>query len=275
MREPRPPGTPINMQRMRDWATEFAGYRINVTENRIDRWLDQFEDAHRDVAARLLDSVQFVSSEQMAALFRDALQSLSGWSLDENEREGSWLFVPFTGSSGESGDVMIQRFRHANNMAGKGYSNLFGYRADLLRSRLGPDDTVVLVDDFSGTGDQACDSWEMIFDELLPERPRVVLLLVAASARAVGRIASETEMEPHACITLGEGANLFSDACPYFAAEEKEILMRYGELADPQYPVGRGDCGFVVVFAHTCPNNTIPILHARRDEWEGLFRRYD
>ncbi len=37
----------------------------------------------------------------------------------------------------------------------------------------------------------------------------------------------------------------------------------------------RGDCGFVIVLAHKCPNNTIPILHARRAGWEGLFRRHE
>lgn len=37
----------------------------------------------------------------------------------------------------------------------------------------------------------------------------------------------------------------------------------------------RWTCGFVIVFAHTCPNNSIPILHVSHTKWQGLFRRYD
>ena len=186
------------------------------------------------------------------------------------------MFVPFTGSAGESGDAMLHRFRQANNLAGDQYADLFRYRAELMQLRPGPADTVVLVDDFSGTGSQACDAWESTFRELLPFRPRVFLVLVAASSTAQERVAARTSMQPRAHIELGPESNIFSTECAEFTHEEKGTLLRYGRQADPNRPRGYGDCGFVIVFSHTCPNNSIPVLHTRRPgEWQGLFPRYD
>ena len=185
------------------------------------------------------------------------------------------MFVPFTGSAGESGDAMLHRFRQANNLAGDQYSDLFRYRSELMQLRPGPADTVVLVDDFSGTGSQACNAWET-FRELLPFRPRIFLVLVAASRAAQERVAAKTSMQPRAHIELGPDSDIFSSECAEFSDEEKATLLHYGRQADPNHPRGWGNCGFVIVFSHTCPNNSIPLLHKRRPgHWQGLFPRYD
>ena len=255
---------------------DFTGYRVPVTEDRIDRWLRQFNAADQDTAARLLDAVLFVSSGDVTTACRETLASLDGWAVSKGDRQGRWMFVPFTGSPGESGDHMLERFRHANNLKGAQHSDLFCYRSELVGLEPGPEDTVVLVDDFSGTGDQACGAWESFFQELLPLRPRVFLVLLAVSSVAQDRIAAETNMKACAHIELGSDANIFSPQCTLFSDAEKAGLLQYAERADPKRPQGWGDCGFVIVFPHTTPNNSIPLLHKRRKgRWEGLFPRYD
>lgn len=275
MRRPQPRGKSIDMARMRLWLEDFAGYRVAVTEGRIERWLRQFEEPDRDLAARLLDVVDFVGNDQIAAAFRETLEGLPGWHRDERQRVGRWFFVAFSGSAGESGDHMLHRFRTANNLGGRRYDSLFRYRSELVSLAPDDNDTVVLVDDFTGTGDQACQAWEEVYRELLPFGPRLYLVLVASSIFARERIRRETEMTPQAHIELGDADNIFSTTCRHFTADEKESILRYCEKADPSKPRGHGDCGFMLVLAHKCPNNSIPILHARRKDWEGLFRRHD
>src|SRR5258706_187568 len=119
MKRPLPPGSPIDMQRVRRWMADFPGYRITVTEQRIDRWIEQFRRADRDLAARVLDSVDFVSNEQIAAAFRSTLNSLPNWNIEGNRRNGTWRFVPMSSSAGESGDTMMHKFRLANGMSSK------------------------------------------------------------------------------------------------------------------------------------------------------------
>jgi hypothetical protein len=73
---------------------------------------------------------------------------------------------------------------------------------------------------------------------------------------------------------LHEGDNVFSDDCLHFAKLDRAKLFHYGRLASRRHPMGFGDCGFLVVFQHRTPNNSIPILHADNRRWTGLFLRH-
>jgi hypothetical protein len=259
---------------VRRWVADFRGYRIAVTEQRIDRWLEQFSDDHRDLAARALDAVDFLGPEDIANACRVLLAGLTGWHPDATRREGKWRFVAFSGSAGESGDEMLTLFRRANSLASTAYSELFIHRSDLVREDFGPDDTVVFVDDFSGTGNQAVEYWPQ-FDELLPGRPNAHLLLVAATKKAVVRIGKETRLTVTSHRTVGDPGNVFLNACKVFTPQDKALLLDYCKRADKRNPKGYGDCGLTLVFAHNCPNNSIPVLHVSTSRWEGLFRRND
>ncbi len=275
MRRPSPRGTPINLRRYHTWEGDFAGYRHNVSEDRIRQWLGQFGRRDRDLAARILDCVDFLTHQQISTGFRQILDGMNGWSGDAKQRRGKWRFTAFSASAGESGDSMLHKFRHANNLAGAKYNELFIHRSDLLREKLGIDDTVVLVDDFIGTGDQACNAWDSQFGELLAEVGQVYLVVIAACQDAIQRIRQQSGMEVVAHIELGIADNVFSSACTAFTAKEKERLLLYCQKASKTQPKGHGDCGLLVVFAHTCPNDSIAALHACSAKWEALFRRYD
>jgi len=274
MKCPEPAGTPIDMNRYRKWLSEFTSYRHQITEGRIGQWLDQFKRNDRDLAARLLDCVDFINHEQMSTAFRELLSGIDGWSTNVAKRKGKWCFVAYSSSAGESGDEMLHKFRVANNLSLRKYDNLFIYKSDLMRANLGNDDTVIFIDDFSGSGDQVCQSWSEI-QELLPGEPRVFLILIAASNKAIKRITKETEISciPHKM--LKDQDCIFSDKCCHFNHTEQTKVLEYCTKVDKNNPKGYGDCGFLLVFSHTCPNNTIPILHKSAKRWEGLFRRYD
>ena len=146
---------------------------------------------------------------------------------------------------------------------------------DLLRENLGPGDSVVFVNDFAGTGAEVCEAWVKDVAELLPEGPNTYLILVAASSTARQAISQTTGLAVAPSFELTESDNIFADACSHFDVGEKAALLEYCKKADRGFPKGYGDCGFVIVFAHRCPNNTIPILHADHHRWTGLFRRHN
>ena len=276
MKAPLPRGTTINADRFQRWLSDFSGYRYTVSEHKIDRWIDQFDEEDKDVASRVLDCVDFITYDQMVAAFRNILISLPGWNIDESLREGTWRFISFSTSAGESGDTMLHVFRRANSLSGSQFNELFIYKRDLLLQELSPEDTVVFIDDFAGTGEQATDAWTENIEELLPvSPPKVFLILVAASMSAIDRVNSETGLTVMPYIELTEQDNLFSTSCNHFSDEDKETVLKYCAIANHIYPKGRGNCGFVIAFFHTCPNNSIPILHMDHQNWHGLFRRHD
>lgn len=275
MKKPKRRNAAINAQRIRAWGNEFANYRHAVSEQRLLEWIEQFAPNHRDLSARVLDCIDIITHDQIAAAYKSILRGLDGWNRDEGRRVGKWRFVAYSASAGESGDAMLHKFRIANNLAGDCYKDLFIHRSDLLREELGPDDSVVFIDDFVGSGDQACKSWGDVFGELVANIGRVYLVVVAAQQQALQRISTETDLEVVSQICLAKSDNVFDSACKHFNNDEKSALLGYCQKVDRKKPKGHGDCGLLLVFAHSCPNNSIPILHKSKRNWEPLFRRYN
>jgi hypothetical protein len=265
--------TAIDDSRMAAWLDQFDGYRIAITDKRVRTWLDNFQQNDLDLAARVLDAVTFLKSEDLETALRIMVNRLPGWHKDETRRRGKWRFVAFSVSAGESGDTMLHRLRTALGLTGRKYNELFIHKADLFRAGLGMDDAVAFVDDFAGTGQQACDAWHELA-ELLPGSPKTYLIVAAAGRRAVNRITQETSLHVVTNLVLGPADNIFSGACRHFTQPEKDNLLAYCRKADRGNPQGFGSCGFVVVLAHGTPNNSIPVLHANHRHWTGLFPRH-
>lgn len=281
MRAPEARGTPIDGRRVGSWLDRFDGYRVAVTGPRIRIWLRNFRGQDVDLGARVLDAVTFLKSEDMEVALRDVIGDLPGWHKNKTQRHGKWRFVAFSTSAGESGDTMLHRLRTALGLTGRKYAELFIHRADLLREEIGTEDSVVFIDDFAGTGQQACVAWRgdrkaeiTGLAELLPGNPRTYLILVAAGQRAVDRIGQETSLRVIARHVLGPCDDIFSEDCQHFTPEEKNALLGYCRRAYRAHPRGFGDCGFVVVLAHRTPNNSIPVLHMNHPRWSGLFPRH-
>lgn len=274
MRKPRAVGSAIDARRFRAWVNEFGAYRHAVTQISIEGWLDQFDGQDRDLAARLLDAVDFYANPRMAALLRGALQSIEGWHANPARRKGRWRFASFSGP-GKSGDTILYNFRLANNLDARQSDELFIYRSELIAQNLNADDTVVFVDDLTATGTQVCDVWEQQFAELVAGAGRVFLIVLAAGKGARKEIKLKTSLRLVPGHELREKDSLFSDECDSFTVAEKARLLEYSRVASAKLPAGFGDCGYVVVFQHRCPNNTVALLHETSSKWAGLFPRHD
>jgi len=272
VRQPNARGAVVDAARIDVWRDRFQGYRVAVTRDRINAWLDRFAAQDRDLAARILDAVEYISPHDLENALTVALGNLAALGWRKNGRAGRWRFVPFTRRTAESGDAVLYHFRVANRLTAARYDELFISKRDLLEQNLGPEDTVVFVDDISGSGEQAIGNWAVL-RELLPRSPRVFLILVVSSTAAKARIEGETKLRVLHHIELTDADRVFSTHCGHFTRHEKERILHYCRRADHHLPYGWGACGFVVVFAHRCPNNSIPILHARNRSWTGLFER--
>lgn len=286
MRKPHLPGSPINSRRFKKWLDRFGSYRGGIINVNIVSWLDQFAPADRDLAARVLDSVEYYGQAQISSAYQQALSSLPGWNPIASERKGKWAFSPMSRGVGESGDAMLYQFRIANKLGAAKYDKLFMSRSDLFRlpnlpendpARFGEDDVVVLLDDFSGTGRQVCDAWndpETSFGSLLAGVGTVYLIVVAASTAAMSKIKTETTIQIVPAHQLTECDNIFAGQCVHYDDHDRTRLLHYGKKASRKEPKGFGDCGFVVVFQHRTPNNSLPIFHVEHDDWTGLFPRH-
>jgi hypothetical protein len=275
MKSPKPRNTAIDAVRLSQWRDNFSGYvPKTVTEARITAWLRQFSETDKDLAARVLDTLEFYSGEYVGDALRKALRALPGWHKDANRRKGKWRFVEASQASGTSAGVMLHRFRVANGLDSGQHNALFITPSHLTDERLGPDDTLVYMDDVIGSGKQMCDGWNDFLGELSAGAGKMYYLVIAAFKTGRDKVHSETDLEVRASHLLGERYNFFAPECPHFSPEEKEQLLSYCKRAWKKNPKGIGECGLGVVFFHRCPNVTIPVLHFAQQGWKPLFPRH-
>jgi hypothetical protein len=212
--------------------------------------------------------------DRISGAFKTALAALPGWKVEEAERLGQWRFAALSRSAGESGDAMMHRFRVANGLDGKKFNPLFIHPSQILLEKLGPDDTLVLIDDFVGTGDSVCTAWAESFEELVSEIGRVYLIVVAAVSKGRVRIGEETDITCVAGHELTAADDFFAAECGTFSDAEKSVVLTYCTRANRREPKGYKDSGLVLSFQHRCPNNSLPILYVDNTRWCGLFPRH-
>lgn len=167
---------------------------------------------------------------------------------------------------------MLTVFRQANRLIAPLYQPMFVSAADIPLLELKAEDTLVFVDDFSGTGDQVLAYWPQT-QELIGAEPRTFLILAAATTRAVERIQAQTPLVVLTGKVLGDDSNVFSAASATFRQADRTRLLAHCTLADRRAPRGYGDCGLLFAFGHTTPSNSLPILHASKRAWRGLLPR--
>lgn len=273
MRAPKARNSPIDKARKDAWLDDFAAYRATVNQARIDAFLRQFDAQDLDVAARVLDCVDFFGPEKIANAYRTVLGALPGWNKMATQRTGEWRFAAMSTTAGESGDSMLHQFRAANGMSGSRFARMFIHRSELVTQGLGADDSVVFLDDFVGTGNQVVTAWENDFAELVAGIGNVYLMLVGACRAGFDRVKTETDLKIRAARIFKGRDNFFSADCRHFTPAEKKTFQKYCTRANAQSPAGYGDCGLMVVFSHGCPNNSVAALHAKHRQWRGLFPR--
>ena len=264
-------GAIITDQRIANWITRFSAYCHAPTTQDLKRWLARFEIKDHAVAASVLDSIELMTELALLDGYRNALSRIPGWHSSGKQRTGRWVFAGY-GPPAKSGASMLGKFRKANRMTSTTYQNMFVDALQIPALGLTGADTIVFVDDFSGSGAQAVQFWATT-EELIGSDADAFLVLGAATATAIARIERETRLKVIAAKILEDDQNIFSDTSDHFSARERTRILHYCTIADKKAPKGYGDCGLLFAFNHTTPNNTIPIIHASNRHWRGCLPR--
>lgn len=262
----------IDQEQLDDWVARFRFYRASPDRDDIIAWVKLFEKADQPLAGKVLDNTSLISEQEIMAAFKGALEKIGGWQRKKSLRQGRWFFAGF-GKAGESGQTMLHKFREANNMAGNRFDEMFVSASDFPSLLLTNQDTVIFVDDFSGSGDQFSKLWPKM-KELLSATPQVHLVLYAVTTLAFQAIQSADGIQMHAASILSADANIFDETNVKFTVAEKIKIENYCKKIDPRNPRGYNSGGLLIVLSHKTPNNSIPMLHHTTKNWKPLFPRY-
>jgi len=273
-------------QLVNQWGV-YLGQRIS--EEQVRTWLEQFGDVgDQRLMFEILRHVRFYTADNIRAKMREAhVVVVRGLvqRIEREKRKRSDVLISYLDSFGKSGAYYAKLYADENDI----YVANIIEPAKLVSVAATKTDTqvIVFIDDFIGTGSQACENFRKLNAEhgefLRSLDVRMYFVSISGFATAQNNVIKVLEelglpISVHLCDPLDESAKCFSEESRVFSSvadklKAKEIVDRYSLRLGSSFPQDYGQRQGAVVFENSCPNTTLPILWSESSNWIPIFKR--
>ena len=194
------------------------------------------------------------------------------------------------GNPSESGAHILYYFRQENSLSKYLFVDPLQLliRSDRPRALVCELDHIVFLDDFCGSGIQACQYSSQLLRRLrrLNSSIRLSYFPLFATTAGLEVVRANTYFTGVEAVceldasfkALDPASRYFREPYPGVTREfASEMCRRYGSAIEPQSPVGFGGCQLLVGFSHNIPDNTLPVFWSEGNSstrWTPIFRRY-
>lgn len=253
-----------------------------VTEYDVFRWLRNSDESEWDMALNVLDKVVYYSSDRIDETLENHIQKIISIYEDKH------IYILPSGNIGKSGHVMAYHAKKVIEMLGMPEKALSILNIKNLES-INKNAIIVLLDDFSGTGESFKKFYEQRIKEIVNQKKDIIVcaLTVAYMGNAKKRLKIEC------------GIDIYGDCYrPAFVrrgsvfgyeknmVQVRDFCFKKGEMLFPDWrteelkPLGYLNSQSLVCFEHTTPNNTLPILwfddyiQNTQNKWNAIFPRF-
>ncbi len=259
-----------------------------VTITEVTNWLSNFEEKDWYSAIEVLEKFEFISVHRTVKIYNDGLKAI----LNSNQQKNV-VFIPI-GQVAKSGSAMSYFIKQTPILKDKRYKRKFNFLSsighlekEVTDGNLPKSDLIlILVDDFLGSGNSAIDYYNGVKGkkglkqslnelDIKPTLNVLSLIILSDANKNINKSIEE--------ITLyGEHRNkVFTSNGSVFGYRPKMVPVRefcyeYGKQFESKNckPLGFDNSQGLVAFAHTTPNNTLPIFWSSKNDWYPLFPRF-
>lgn len=259
-----------------------------ITEDTVRTWLQQFGNNYNQrLMFTILQNLNYYGSDRIRTKLKEAhgvVKRGITMRIDSGRRRRSDILISYLDKIGKSGANYAKLYADENQIyvdkvveKNKIYSALYD-SVDLQ--------ALVFIDDIIGTGNSAIEYLSQLMSEsgeiIKKKKLKVVFIAICGFVKAQAEIQrrfNELPVSVHICDALDESSQCFNDNSSIFPEPTsrqaaKDIAFEKGLLLEKRFPVGYGHCQATVVFEHSCPNNTLPILWSSAKGWFPLFPRH-
>lgn len=287
------------MIRDKDTENIIIDYNYFVWENRlsqrnIEAWFNNFKGEvsnageEQEIALKLLLNFIYYNEREVKYLCKSAYSIFQKEKIKEfilkvhSVDEAKSLFNKYLkrckfshiGRPSESGCFILYYFRQINGLP----LSFFLERWDDITENT---ESLILVDDFLGTGDTAVLFWESSIIQNIIKNSKIELYYMVLSALEIGfnKVKANTNFKIICPQIFGEEYRVFSSFSLVFPQEEKrgsakKVCEFYGNnLEGKKYALGYKDSETLLGFHHNIPNNTLPVIWSDKKGWASLFPR--
>jgi orotate phosphoribosyltransferase len=267
----------------------YNKFNNSISQIDIIAWLENFDTSDWTKALIVLNNFEYFSTNDIIKEFDDGLINIL-----ERIRQDEKLFLIPVGAVGKSGVTMIYYLKKTPSFSNRNVIIVSDESYDhedkkIIKFSQIPDEcTIVLVDDFSGSGETILDFYKAI-RKLLPKNHITFALTVAFLDKAKENLGGN-----YIKIFGNQRLPSFSQRGSIFGYYPKMAAIRnfcfeYGDKLYPevsykagktrQHPLGFSNTQALIGFEHSIPNNTLPIIWAdinikgTNKKWNPLFPR--
>ena len=242
-----------SLWRFRDYRPQ----RVNLTTLR--KWLSQFEPGDRKLLMRLLDHVIYLTKDQTRELLVRRNQLLLKKLKESGIHESRIIYIQID-EAGSSSSLMLNMLKEAA-MLEKRNCNFLDSR-DIsglhdLTNKIG-EGAIIYVDDFIGSGDQFCKSYDFSKDFIIGTFSKF-LLSACICEEALYELAPRG-VTASTDFIHSVAERPLHDLNSLFEPEEKERLIEIGKRNNKKGGLGYKSLATMVVLYRNAPNSLPRLL---------------
>ena len=248
-----------NQKTIHELAERFVDYQPlrGGSRQQFVAWLGQFSAQHRDLALTLARKVEYYGTHRITE-GAIAMRGLVDQQIEaEQLAPASVLYVP-AGRSAESGGEILRRYRTANRLHSRKHQFVEVHQLTEALVAI-PHPGVFFLDDFIGTGKQVSNYWRDVLCQIVPDYLPLYLAVIAGFRDGIKKVEDNTPLKVIPVHTLDGRHELLGSANQAFNSAQKTTLRRYCEVWGNN-PLGFGEIGALVSFAHGTPNNAPSVV---------------
>jgi hypothetical protein len=238
---------------------------------------------------KLLQSVSFYSEERirekLKIIDRYVRQGMTSL-IKEGERSNRSILLSSFGNPAKSSASYARLYVSENRVFGENVALLGDIDKFIAKDKERRITRLVFIDDIIGSGNTIIADLKNLNErcgEILKARDIRVIVANICGLES-GREDIEAikhdlyfDFDIYICDVLDNSDRCFSEKSSIFTVEERkqarDIAHKYGSKLERKCPLGYADNQLLIVFRDTCPNNSLPILHVKKESWTPLFRR--
>lgn len=260
----------------------YNGNQISTDE--IRSWLNQFDsNINQRLVFKILQNLHYYSSANIRIKMKEIFSNIKTKKYEGKTRVSN-VIVSYLDAIGKSGVEYAKYFIDENSILQKNSTEKNKILEKLNNNSF---DYLVFVDDFMGTGKTIIDFIKELkrdFPDIFDKKIEIIIGVVSGFLYAKEYVEKEFEklqinnIKIVICEPLNESDKCFSDESKIFTNPDdrrnaRDICWEKGNYLVSNNPLGFGDCQSIVVFPDTCPNNSLPILWAEKEDFKPLFKR--
>jgi len=259
---------------------KFAGSTFAIDARDVNYWIGQFGRYRAtDLALQLARSITYLSRD---AIYESARRLYS--SLPRNIQHNGLLMGlgPFLKSGNHYGYYFKQAIGLKDKML-EARATMRAFQHAIRTSQI-ERQGLILLDDFIGSGDQAC-KWirELRAEYAILNETPIFYLAAAGTSRGRRKIQTEIGIDVRLGVELSEKESIFSHesavfSCPDDRSRVRKVLEHVGNQLKPSFPLGypaSDPPGVLLAFFYTTPNNVPPAIwqdgHVDGRAWLALL----